>query len=130
MSYTHFALAGTGNIGHALAAALLSTSPFISLRILSRSHIDVPAGATLSIVDYASPASLSAALADVQVVISALNVAIPGVLDVQETLATAAKERGVRLFVPSEFGNPTDTLPLEDKSPLGGKRAFHEVLKR
>ncbi len=56
-------------------------------------------------VDYSNKESIKYALAGVDVVIS--TVPIPA-LDVQEKVAAAAKEVGVKLFVPSEYGGVTD----------------------
>jgi len=56
-------------------------------------------------VDYSNEESIKYALAGVDVVIS--TVSIPA-LDVQEKIAAAAKEVGVKLFVPSEYAAITD----------------------
>jgi uncharacterized protein YbjT (DUF2867 family) len=55
-------------------------------------------------VDYSNHESVKRALAGVDVVISTVPVAA---LDVQGRIAAAAKEAGVKLFVPSEFGGIT-----------------------
>lgn len=55
-------------------------------------------------VDYSDEESIKHALTGVDVVISTVPV---GVLDVQGKIAAAAKEAGVKLFVPSEFGGIT-----------------------
>jgi hypothetical protein len=52
-------------------------------------------------VDYSNDASIKHALTGVDVVISTVPTAA---FDVQWKIATAAKEAGVKLFVPSEFG--------------------------
>ena len=52
-------------------------------------------------VDYSNDASIKQALTGVDVVISTVPEAA---FDVQWKIATAAKEVGVKLFVPSEFG--------------------------
>ncbi len=56
-------------------------------------------------VDYSNEASIKYALTGVDVVIS--TVPIPA-LNVQGKVAAAAREVGVKLFVPSEFGNITE----------------------
>ena len=56
-------------------------------------------------VDYHNEASIKYALTGVDVVIS--TVPIPA-LDVQEKIAAAAKEVGVKLFVPSEYGGVSE----------------------
>jgi uncharacterized protein YbjT (DUF2867 family) len=55
-------------------------------------------------VDYSNHESIKHALTGVDVVISTVPVAA---LDVQGKIAAAAKEAGVKLFVPSEFGGIT-----------------------
>jgi uncharacterized protein YbjT (DUF2867 family) len=52
-------------------------------------------------VDYSNEASIRHALTGVDVVISTVPIVA---LDVQWKIAVAAKEVGVKLFVPSEFG--------------------------
>jgi uncharacterized protein YbjT (DUF2867 family) len=55
-------------------------------------------------VDYSNDESIKHALEGVDVVISTVPIAA---LDVQGKIAAAAKEVGVKLFVPSEFGGIT-----------------------
>lgn len=66
------------------------------------------------------------ALRGIDVLISTLST---GALAPQVPLAQAAKAAGVKLFVPSEFGNPT-----LDKhghpGPLGQKADLHGTLKK
>jgi hypothetical protein len=47
-------------------------------------------------------------------------------IDVQPKLAEAAKEAGVQLFIPSEFGGPTEG---ETEGYLGAKAKIHGQLK-
>ena len=56
-------------------------------------------------VDYSNKESIKKALTGVDVVICTIPLAA---LDVQSGIAEAAKEVGVKLFVPSEFGVPTE----------------------
>jgi len=56
-------------------------------------------------VDYSDKESIKRALTGIDVVVSAIAQAA---LRLQEGIATAAKEAGVKLFVPSEFGTPTE----------------------
>ena len=65
----------------------------------------VSKGAKRVTVDYASESSVKSALTGVDVVIS--TVGNEGI-ELQGRLALIAKEVGVKLFVPSEWGNPTD----------------------
>jgi uncharacterized protein YbjT (DUF2867 family) len=67
-------------------------------------------------VDYSNKETIKSALAGIDVVISTIPVTALGV---QVDIAEAAKEAGVRLFVPSEFGGKT-----EDKTEgLKGEKA-------
>lgn len=64
-------------------------------------------GATIATADYADVKAVASILREhkVEVLISALAY---GALPSQSTIADAAKEAGVKLFVPSEFGLPTE----------------------
>jgi uncharacterized protein YbjT (DUF2867 family) len=74
-------------------------------------------------VDYSNKESIKKALTGVDVVISTL----PGTaLDVQPGIAEAAKEAGVKLFVPSEFGGPTEGAT---EGLFGAKANIQERLK-
>jgi uncharacterized protein YbjT (DUF2867 family) len=74
-------------------------------------------------VDYSNKESIKKALTGVDVVISTL----PGTaLDVQPGIAEAAKEAGVKLFVPSEFGGPTEGAT---EGLFGSKANIQERLK-
>ena len=56
-------------------------------------------------VDYSDKESVKSALSGIDVVVSTIAQAALGL---QEGIAEAAKEAGVKLFVPSEFGTPTE----------------------
>ena len=74
-------------------------------------------------VDYSDKESIKKALTGVDVVIST----IPGsAIDVQPIITEAAKEVGVKLFVPSEFGGPTEG---ETEGFWASKAKLHEQLK-
>jgi hypothetical protein len=74
-------------------------------------------------VNYTSPSSLASALASTAVLISTLTTSA---IAAQAPLVAAAKTAGVRLFVPSEFGNPT----VEGvRGPLAQKRAVQAGLR-
>jgi len=62
-------------------------------------------GAKIAVVDYESAESLKNAVTGADVVISTLTI---NALQVQHLLAEQAKAAGVKLFVPSEFGDDTD----------------------
>ncbi len=80
-------------------------------------------GAKVIQVDYTNEASIKYALAGVDVIISA--VPVPA-LDIQGKVAAAAKEVGVKLFVPSEYGAVTDE---RTEGVLGMKANFKGQLK-
>ncbi|KAF7341528.1 NAD(P)-binding protein [Mycena venus] len=54
---------------------------------------------------------------------------LPGFI-AQDAVARAAKAAGVRLFVPSEFGAPTHSMPLDSENYILGKRYHHDLLRR
>jgi len=66
--------------------------------------------------------ALTVALAGVHVVISTISLMA---IDVQVPIAQAAKAAGASLFLPSEFGGPTDNL----QGLLGGKGTLHAKLR-
>ena len=74
-------------------------------------------------VDYSNKESIKNALTGVDVVIS--TIAVEG-LHLQPGIAEAAKEVGVKLFVPSEFGGPTEG---KTGGFLGNKANIQEQLK-
>ncbi len=89
------------------------------------SKTTIQGGAKVVQVDYSNEASIKYALAGVDVVIS--TVPIPA-LDVQEKIAAAAKEVGVKLFVPSEYGGAPDGYSETEGIP-GAKANVQGQLK-
>ena len=73
-------------------------------------------------MDYSSP-TLKSSLSNIDVIVSTIGGAG---LALQSDLATAAKEAGVKLFVPSEFGLPTDELT---EGVFQSKNVFKAKLK-
>ncbi|KAG6329020.1 hypothetical protein ID866_10070 [Astraeus odoratus] len=107
-NYRSFAVAGVGNtVGLPIVNSLLARN--VSVVVLSRpsSNKTFPVGTKVASIDYSDLNTLTAVLRDnaIDVVISTL--AVNG-LDAQYPLADAAKAAGVKLFIPSEFGAPTD----------------------
>ncbi|KII86373.1 hypothetical protein PLICRDRAFT_287151 [Plicaturopsis crispa FD-325 SS-3] len=92
VTFKSFGVFGAGNIGSAIIQALAA---------------QVPSGVKSATVDYADNAALVALFKEhaVEVVISAVG--FPAIAW-QKDLAAAAKEAGVSLFVPSEFGMPSE----------------------
>ena len=127
--YTNFVVAGAGNIGSYIVQQLLKDKAAGIIKevvVLSRqvkypsdgqikddmlstplvlgtkgSKNTIRGDAKVIQVDYYNEASIRQVLTGVDVVISTLTEAA---FDVQWIIAVAAKEVGVRLFVPSEFG--------------------------
>lgn len=64
-------------------------------------------GAKIAVVDYGSAESLKNAVTGADVVISTLTIQA---LQAQNLLAEQAKAAGVKLFVPSEFGDVTTDI--------------------
>jgi len=75
-------------------------------------------------VDYSKPESIKSALSGVDVVISTIS---GEALDVQGKIAEAAREVGVKLFIPSDFGNITEG---ETEGMFGAKAGIQTQLKR
>ena len=75
-------------------------------------------------VDYSNDESIKQALSGVHVVISTIS---GTAVDVQGKIAAAAKEAGVKLFVPSEFGGVTVEGQTEGR--FGAKATIQGQLK-
>lgn len=71
----------------------------------------MPDGAQVVHVDYADTAALTTALHGIDVLVAVLG---GSAFLLQIPLAEAAKAAGVKLFVPSEFGNPTEEISAND----------------
>jgi len=127
--YVHFAVAGAGNIGAFIAEELLKlkTAGIVkSVNIIQGSgHPErlVEKGAKFVTVEYSSPDTLAQALKGIDVVISTLGGAALGT---QLPLAEATKAAGVKLFVPSDFGGPTEG---RKESIFAAKEQFKLKLK-
>ena len=74
-------------------------------------------------VDYSKDDSIKQALAGVHVVISTIQ---PQAIDVQSKIAAAAKEVGVQVFCPSEFGGISEN---ETEGIFAAKAAMQVKLK-
>ena len=89
----------------------------------SETTIDDHDGAKVVPVNYSDKESIKSALAGIDVVISTIS---PMALGVQIGIAEAAKEAGVKLFVPSEFGGPTEGAT---EGLFGAKARVQDQLK-
>jgi hypothetical protein len=76
----------------------------------------------IATAEYTDVPALTTALAGAHVVISTISLLA---VDVQVPVAQAAKAAGASLFLPSEFGGPTDNL----QGLLGIKGALHATLR-
>lgn len=128
-TYTNIVVAGAGGVGSRVVAEGVKEG--LNITVFSRSaSTTVPSGAKLVVVDYTSDSSLEQALkeAKAEVVVSGIQISPPNV-PAQEALARAAKKVAtVKLFVPSEYGNPT--YGEKDKnSKIYAKTAFHHFLE-
>jgi uncharacterized protein YbjT (DUF2867 family) len=142
--YKNFAVVGAGMIGAFIIDQLikdkaagtindvvvltrqasLASAPYAPTNQLKQgSKTTVSTGARLIAVDYSNKESIKAALIGVDVVISTVPLTA---LDVQPGIAEAAKEAGVKLFAPSEFGIPTEGAT--DRFS-GTKANIHKQLK-
>ena len=74
-------------------------------------------------VDYSDKESIKGALAGIDVVISTIGAVALGL---QPGIAEAAKEAGVKLFIPSEFGGPTEGTT---EGLFGSKAKIQDQLK-
>ncbi|TFY81542.1 hypothetical protein EWM64_g2473 [Hericium alpestre] len=133
-SYRNIAVAGPGTLGKTVIQELLNfkaAGQVDTVVVLTRSHNNAldefaKQGARFAIVDYSIPASLESALSGIDVVISTVVHDIPS-LKAQWPLARAAKAVGVKLFVPSEYGHPTNQG--FKVGVFGIKTALQEYLK-
>jgi len=128
-TYKTFAVAGAGNVGKFIIEELVklkAVGKVSSVEVLTRSPDDPKLkelGVTGLKVDYEDPPSLQAALQGKDVVISTLG---RPAFHFQELLGQAAKAAGVKLFIPSEFGNPTEG---REDSWFAQKNAARQKLK-
>ncbi|KAI9457633.1 NAD-P-binding protein [Lactarius psammicola] len=111
--FKNFTIAGLGTVGSHIVRELLklkNEGKVDNVTILTRSDSSSldeykASGAKIAVVDYGSAESLKNAVTGADVVISTVTHAA---LQVQHVLAEQAKAAGVKLFVPSEFGDATD----------------------
>jgi len=144
-------LGATGNLGSQLLAALAHDprSRTLDIRILTRpSPWQIPVDPELNVsvhqITYntrETHAALLRALKGVDVVISTVgddsgltsrdvksSGKLPG-FRAQDEVARAAKEAGVRLFVPAEYGYPTHMIPDDSPMFIVGKKHHLNLLR-
>ncbi|EIM89928.1 NAD-P-binding protein [Stereum hirsutum FP-91666 SS1] len=133
-TYSSFAVVGAGLVGKFIVDAFLqgkASGRIKDVTVLTRSSSKNPKidefankGATIRAVDYSDLTSLRSALSGIDVVVSAFG---RDALVSQQSVAEASKAAGVKLFVPSEYGTPTETTP--QRGPLVHKTALQAGLK-
>ncbi|KAJ7026201.1 hypothetical protein C8F04DRAFT_120498 [Mycena alexandri] len=110
-SYKSFAVIGAGALGSTIVAAFTAQNvPVVVLaRPGSKSTDKLPAGAKLATVDTSNAAAVAAVFKEhsVEVVLSTIT---GDALSAQKSLIEAAKAANIKLFVPSEYGVPTEGL--------------------
>jgi len=126
--YRNFAIVGAGTLGNYVIRQFLKDKAAGTVNevvVLTRqgSKTTIEGDAKVISVDYSNPESIKNALAGVEVVISTISGAA---LDVQGKIAEAAKEAGVNLFIPSEFGGTTEG---ETEGMFGEKAGIQAQLK-
>ncbi|KZP32595.1 NAD(P)-binding protein [Athelia psychrophila] len=129
MAYKNIAVVGAGNLGAPIAKALLAKGAKVIVisRVGSTSAKDLPADIKVVSVSLTDVPALAATFKEhnIEVVVSTGH---NDALLQQHLLGDAAKQAGVKLFVPAEFG--TSTLGLTDREgPLGLKAKFAEHLE-
>ncbi|KAJ7035088.1 hypothetical protein C8F04DRAFT_550542 [Mycena alexandri] len=126
-TYKSFAVVGGGTVGLPVAAGLAAQN--VSVILLSRSSSKTPpSGVQLVQVDTSDIAAVTVVLKEhkVDVVISTINAGTPENAAAQKPVVDAAKAAAVKLYVPSEFGCPTDG---QTEGFLGGKNKLAEYVK-
>ncbi|KDN37611.1 hypothetical protein RSAG8_10016, partial [Rhizoctonia solani AG-8 WAC10335] len=127
------AVAGaSGYVGKPVVEELLKAGN-LEVRILTRkSGVDGSAvqefkarGASVHGVTYEDEAELAEVLKSVDVVLSTLNAG--GITGAQPNLLRASKKAGVKLFMPSEFGDPFEGEA--EAEIFRAKRELHKLAK-
>ncbi|KAJ7051755.1 hypothetical protein C8F01DRAFT_1034004, partial [Mycena amicta] len=126
-SYKSFAVIGAGALGSLVVAAFVAQNiPVVVLaRPGSKSTDKLPAGAKLATVDTSDAAAVAAVLKEhsVDVVLSTVT---GYAIEAQKSFVDAAKAANIKLFVPAEYGTPTEGL---NKGVWAGKNLIAEYLK-
>ncbi|SCV70182.1 BQ2448_1576 [Microbotryum intermedium] len=125
-TYKNIVVAGAGNVGGLIVEELVK-NPAFNVTVLSRTSDRDIRGATIKAVgDYDNLEVLVSALQGADVVINTLNGGFGA--DPKRNLVHAAAQVGVKLYVPSEFGLPQESL--DDPTSFNyHKIATRKVLK-
>ncbi|KAJ7454678.1 hypothetical protein FB451DRAFT_1049477 [Mycena latifolia] len=125
-AYKSFAVVGGGTLGLPIVSALAAQN--VSVVLLSRpgsSTKTVPSGVQVATVDFTDASAIAAVFKQykVDVVLSTITTTAAAA---QKSLVDAAGLAAVKLFVPSEYGMPTDG---QAEGPLGAKNQIAAELK-
>ncbi|KAI0284500.1 NAD-P-binding protein [Russula brevipes] len=126
-NFRRFAIVGAGNVGGFIVEELLKQKAAASIdeiTIVSRPQNQSFAarGVRIATAEFTDVPALTTALAGTHVVISTISLLA---VDIQVPVAQAAKAAGASLFLPSEYGGPTNNL----QGLLGIKGALHAKLR-
>ncbi|KAF7351368.1 NmrA domain-containing protein [Mycena sanguinolenta] len=124
--YKSFAVAGGGTVGLPIVNALAAKNvPVILLSRPGSAAKTVPPNVQVVEVDFSDTFQIARALQkhNIDVVLSTLTTTAAAA---QKPLVDGAKLAGVKLFVPSEFGSPTEG---HTEGPLGAKNEIAAYLK-
>lgn len=126
--YKSFAFVGAGNFGSFLVRQFLEDKAAGTVNevvVLTRqgSKTTIEGDTKVIAVDYSNKESIKSALSGVDVVICTISCMALGL---QTGIAAAAMEAGVKLFVPSEFGNSSEG---ETEGIWGKKAVIQTQLK-
>ncbi|KAF8450746.1 hypothetical protein L210DRAFT_269433 [Boletus edulis BED1] len=124
-TFKSFAVLGAGTFGSPLAQSLVDNGASVTVFTRpSSKHRKLPSGTTHVAVDFTDTSALTEQfrLHDCKVVISAIN---HDYLGVQARTLEAAKNAGVKLYVPSEYSIPTEG----QDGILGQKSEFIDQLE-
>ncbi len=120
----------TGRLGHLIAAALLRRGASVRALVRPGSPPDKLKGlegTEIVAAGYDDPAALTAALTDVDVVVSALNGLREVIVDAQAALLDAAVAAGVKRFIPSDYAANIFALETGENRNFDLRRAFHDT---
>ncbi|KAJ7351471.1 hypothetical protein DFH08DRAFT_913467 [Mycena albidolilacea] len=127
-AYKSFAVVGGGTVGLPIVNALAAKNvPVILLSRPGAAAKTLPSSVRVVHVDFGDAAAVAAVFKEhkVDVVLSTITTLASGT---QKPLVDAAKLAAVKLFVPSEYGLPTDGY-TEKEGSLGAKSALAAYLK-
>ncbi|KAJ6487750.1 hypothetical protein C8R45DRAFT_827451 [Mycena sanguinolenta] len=125
-TYKSFAVVGAGTVGLPIVNALAAKKvPVVLLSRPGSSAKTVPSGVQVVEVDFSDTIQIARTLQNhnVDVVLSTITTTAAAA---QKSLVDGAKLAGVKLFLPSEYGSPTEG---HTEGPLGAKSEIAAYLK-